>query len=439
MWPPATRRWLWLLLPLSVAAFLSGATVYHYRGSYQPPAQAAQPPRPESLPSYALNVGSDTPVSRKGVLVVDNAHSNTLDSAALNTLIGKVAERGYHVEYVLRRDLTFRQYTADTRLARLEESLRRADSFAVILPFNPAFTPRDAELVQRFVDKGGRLLLVADPGHRHDINSLADRFGIVFQDGYLYNLVDNDFNYRNVFVRDFRPDPVTDGVGAVALYTAGSIMTAGQPLAFTDTNTYSSAEARVQPFAPLAKSRDGRVLALADLTFMEPPRNAALDNDRLISNIAEFLTAGVRRFDLADYPNFFSRDVDILLSRGSLLDSATALRGLLSEADIDSSVKGVEDYGRDTVFLGLYEDALPVSQYLELAGVQVGDTLRTPFTQGGDAAGTAVLLLHEALDRRVLLALADQPATLRRLVGRLETGAFRDGLVSDVLGVYGGP
>jgi hypothetical protein len=248
--------------------------------------------------------------------------------------------------------------------------------------------------------------------------------------------VDHDLNFRNIFVRDFRPDDLTDGLTTIALYNAGSIQTTGQPLAFADTNTFSSMVERVEPFSPMAKSADGRILAISDLSFLRPPQNTAMDNARFISNIADFLTEGERRFDLSDFPHFFKGDVEILLGDASLFEMGARVKSLLSDSRVKSEVRGVEDLTKDTVFLGLYQDSGSVSQYLDAAGVQLEGTLRTRFTPDIAIEGTGVLLLHEGRERRVLVILGDTPATLRRLVDRLQNGAFTGGLVSDTLGVY---
>ena len=177
-------------------------------------------------------------------------------------------------------------------------------------------------------------------------------------------------------------------------------------------------------------------MAVSDLTFMIPPQNSVLDNDRLISNIADFLTTSDRSFVLADFPYFFKADVDILLGRASLFDVATELKTMLSGFQIDSEVKGAEDFRRDTVYLGLYEDASRVVQYLDVAGIQVNGTLRTPFTPNIAAEGTSVLLLNSTQDRKVLVILADSQRALLDIVGRLGSGTFRDGLADDLAGVY---
>ena len=170
-----------------------------------------------------------------------------------------------------------------------------------------SFESEEIDSLRRFVAKGGRLLLLGDPGRPNSINGVADSFGILFQDGYLYNLKDHDLNFRNILIDEFRADEVTDGLTQIAMYTAGSIKSFGASLAFTDENTYSSMVERVESFTPVVKSDDGNVLAIADLTFLVPPNNSTLDNDRFVSNIADFLTSGDRKLDIRDFPTFSRR------------------------------------------------------------------------------------------------------------------------------------
>ena len=428
-----SKAWLWLLLPVSAAAFFVSANLIFYRGSYDPPSTPVVAFDQIGLPALEVIRSRETPVRRHGLLVVDNAHRNDFDEKEVTTLISKVTDRGFEVEFILGRGATFS--FAGERLALLEELLREADSLAVLVPRIP-YSTDELEVVQRFVEKGGRLLLIGDPSRPSDIDSIGDRFGILFQAGYLYNVVDHDLNFRNIFVSEFLPDRVTDGLTTIALYTAGSIRSSGVPLALADTNTFSSMVERVEPFTPMVKGGDGRVLAISDFTFMEPPQNSTLDNDRLISNIADFLATGERSFDVSDFPHFFGGDVDILLGRADLFDTGTRLKSLLSASQISSEMKGVEDLTKDTVFLGLYQDSPAVGQYLASARVQVSDTLRTPFTPDIAIAGTALVLLNEGPERSVLVVLSDTEFGLSLTVDLLDLGAFRDGLVSDHLGVY---
>ena len=428
-----SRAWLWLLLPISAAVFYAGATLFYYPSSYSPPPSGKIAVDQIALPSYAPIAAPEAPVAREGLLIVDNAHGNDFSEEELSTLMSRVTSRGYSVEFLIRRDTVLRFGGGDVSL--LKRQLRRADSFGVILP-GVIYTSKEVEVVRGFLEKGGRLLLIGDPGRTNAINSLADSLGFLFQHGYLYNVVDHELNFRNIFVNDFRTDQVTEGLTSIVLFEAGAIRSTGVPLAFADTNTYSSMVERVEPFSPMAKTADGRVLAIGDFTFLRSPENATQDNDRLISNIADFLTTGNRSYDLGDFPHFFRADVEILLGNASIFDTGVRAKNMLSDAQIPSEIRGLEDFDKDTVFLGLYQDSLAVGQYLDIAGVQIGDSLRTPFTPDIATEGTALLLLHEGTNRRVLVVLADRPASLRSILGRLELGTFRSGLVGDLLGVY---
>ena len=318
--------------------------------------------------------------------------------------------------------------------------LRQADSFAVILPQTP-YSDAEAALVESFVRKGGKLLLVSDPSRPQQINSLAERFGLDFQPDYLYNTVDYDLNYRNIFVRDFQPGRLTAGLDSITLYMAGSIRSPGAGLAFIDANTKSSLLESGGDHSPMAWGNRRNVLAIADLSFMVPPQDSLTDNDRLVSNIADYLTVSERRYELADFPYFYEtgadNEVDILLGQSSLLSSGLQVKNGLAAYGLSSEISPAEDLGRDTVFLGLYEDSSQVAHYLRTAGVRVDDTLGTPYTQDLGLAGNGIIVLDRGQDGRyVLIVLANTPETLAATVAGLISGEYRGGLLSDSVGVH---
>ena len=297
----------------------------------------------------------------------------------------------------------------------------------------------EVAVVERFVARGGRLLLMSDPTRPQNINTLAERFGLSFQPDYLYNLEENDRNFRHIYVRDFQPEELTAGLDTVALYTAGTIRTVGAPLAFADDNTLSSLAGSGSGLSPLAWGSSRNVLALADVTFIVPPHDAFADNSRLLSNLADYLTAGVREYELADFPHFYaagsSGGVDVLMGRPELLDTAAELRVGLAEYGINAAVRTVEDVSRDTVFIGLHEDALQVQPYLANAGVRVDDTLGTPFAGDVPLDGATLTLLDAGPGRHVLIILADTTEGVSKAVGGLLSGGFRDNLVSDLAAI----
>lgn len=278
---------------------------------------------------------------------------------------------------------------------------------------------------------------MSEPSRPHDLNSLSEAFGISFRQDYLYNVVDHDRNHANVFIRDFEPHRITERLQQITLFTASSIKHSGTAIADADINTYSSVVERVEPFLPLVYTEGGKVVAISDLTLFISPQDAISDTGRLIANMAAYLTQGNRSHDLADFPNFFQDDVDILMLSPDLFSQGTEVRNLLADFQLPSAIARVADFGADTVFVGLYQDASQVVHYLDAGGVGVGETLRTPFTSDISPAGTSVLMLQQEGERNVLLILGHSPVDLAILVQALRTGQFRAGLVEDLLGVYG--
>ena len=374
------------------------------------------------------------------MLLIDGGHSNDFSKGEISSLLARVLDRGHNIEFISELGFfnRFSRLDSEVRFDLLEEGLRQATGLAVILPNEP-YSQEEVGLVERFVTKGGNLLLVADPTRRSDINSLAQRFGINFLPDYLFNTVDYDINFQNIFIQDFRPDVITEGLAKIALYTSGSIQSTKPGLVYTDANTQSSIVERIEPHYPIARGTGGHVLAIYDLTFMVPPQNSILDNDKLIANIADYLTSNERLFDLADFPFFFQDEVDILLGRSSLFDQGTEIKSLLSDFLIGSELVGTEDITKDTVFIGLYQDSADVAQYLEIAGIRVDDSLRTPFTPAIERQGTAFILLHAGAERHVLTILGGSEAAVSDMVSQLDFGDFRAGLVSDFVGVYRTP
>lgn len=270
-----------LTIPLLFAAvYFLVALFTYYRGTYDAPATPDLLFEEITTPISAHTIFTEQPEIRSGVMVVDGAHDNEFDTTELVSLLSSMANRGITVDFmgVATGFGSFRRMTSLERLEALESQLRQAGSLVVIAPREP-YTKQERGLVRRFVDKGGRLLLIGDPTRTQQINSLAEEFGLSFQPGFLYNQTDYDLNHRNIFVQDFFSDPVTDGLTQVAFYTVGAIRSAGPALAYTDGNTFSTLVEGIEPFYPLVKSTQGNVLAVGDLTFMVPPQNSILDNN----------------------------------------------------------------------------------------------------------------------------------------------------------------
>ena len=450
------------LLPAFAAAAFAVAFLTFYPffgGGYQPPAAPEVPFRQITPPAGVAGgpPAADAPArpaAQRGLLAIDAQHDNAFTETEILTLTAQVAARGYDVEFIGDAGAAGLSYPGlfapepppdalmdppeppDARLHRLADALRRADSLAVILPQQPYSAPETA-LIQQFVHKGGRLLLISDPSRPQRINTLAAKFGLDFQPDYLYDAAQNDLNFRRILVRDFQPGRLTAGLETVVFPVAGSIQSAGPPVAFAAPGAQSSLSRDTAPLYPAAWGENRSVLAISDLTFMIPPNNSLMDNGRLIANIADYLTGAQREFHLTDFPHFYRQasGIDILVAQPSLLDAGMRLKNNLAAHNLPSRIAPAENPAHDTIFLGLHQDAPQVAQYLQAAGVRVDDTIGTPAAPELPLLRAAVFVLSPGPNRHALTILADTPETLAAAVDSLFSGDFRNGLSGDFIGI----
>jgi hypothetical protein len=310
---------------LVVVMVLFGRGIFYYTGLYSPP--------PSEVPRYGHIVVPPAPLGEfadnisveEGAVLIDLAHDNNFDLAELNVLLARLVSRGLTIRLLGVEDDLGEELLGEERGKEDEEELIEAEekadqsenvsdgenggadpgeetldeeekelpgTFIVVSP-REEFSKEDKETTVEFIDNGGKLLLIADPTRRSEINSLSLSFGLIFESDYLYNMRQNEINYRNIFVREFTENEVTKNLGKIALYTTGSISSAGGGIAFVDWNTYSSVIETVKRLSPLALAQDSKVLAVHDLTFMTEPYNGVLDNNQLISNIADWLVSPI--------------------------------------------------------------------------------------------------------------------------------------------------
>jgi hypothetical protein len=475
----------WALIIIAFAIPFAVRVGLHYRGIYTPS------PVPEStmvVPPPATPVlqhAEERPEFMQGTVVFDLAHENQYDSAELSVLLARLTARGQVVEFLRNSEESGED---------LNSRLRYASSLVVICPAQP-FTNGDARAIRHFVDKGGRLLLIADPTRfqwKTDemgyiigvqslvpaINSLAADFDIVFADDYLYNMQQNESNYRNVILRDFARDPLTAGLKEVAFYATHSLRTQGAHLILADENTVSSRSETRTKLAVMVRSSDDNVVAIGDMTFLTEPYNAVMDNDQLVSHLADFLAGARRTYELADFPYFFSSPVDVIQTKSVLLDGRVIAEGgplqkAFRKADLVLRLRDQEDPSHDTLYLGSFDDADLVKDYLDNAGIKlifVRPITATPQSAEGTPtptftptptptpsataegrkppsevdriaikgigeigmAGTTLFLMTKGEgDRRVLIAMAEDIETLTNSLNFLVTGDLSTCLSSE--------
>jgi hypothetical protein len=297
---------------IGILVVFLGRGFFYYSGFYQAP--------PSEMPSYEQIVVPAAPSTEfsdvyekgEGIILIDLAHDNAFDKEELNVLILRLVSRGLTIKFLnaedsLRRELLGEENKVevnqgeallgeeddgeeDDKEEELEEELPEADAFIVVCP-QLEFSKEEGETIDEFVNNGGKLFLIADPTRSSQINSISLQFGLIFEPDYLYNIRENDANYRNIFAAEFKEAEITKNIEKIALYTAGSISSADCGIVFVDQNTFSSLIETRQRLSPMAQANESKVLAIYDLTFMTEPYNGILDNNQLIANIADWLTS----------------------------------------------------------------------------------------------------------------------------------------------------
>ncbi len=316
-----------------ILVVLVGRGLFYYSGFYS--ASPSEAPSYEHIvvPSVPSTEFSDVYEEGEGVILIDLAHDNAFDKEELNVLILRLVSRGLTIKFLgvgddLETELLGKGEEEEdmeeeplgeeedmeeeplgeeedmeeeplgeeegveaeplSEEEDMEEELPVPDAFIVVCP-QKEFSKEDKETVDEFVSGDGKLLLIADPTRYGKTNSLSLDFGLLFEPDYLYNMKDNEINYRNIFVTDFKENDITKELGKIALYTAGSISSAESGIAFVDENTFSSVVETRKRLSPITLAQESRVLAIYDLTFMTEPHNGILDNNQLISNVADWL------------------------------------------------------------------------------------------------------------------------------------------------------
>jgi len=282
-----------------------GRGFFFYSGFYSPP--------PTEMPSYEDIIAPAVPSTEfsdiyeegEGTILIDLAHDNAFDKEELNVLILRLVSRGLTIEFFnvgddLEEKLLGEEDEEEGDEEDLEEELLGEEDLEEKLPVPSAFilvcpqeefSKEERETIGNFVNNGGKLLLIADPTRRGKMNSLSLDFGLIFESDYLYNMKENDANYRNIFVTEFKENGITKNLEKIALYTVGSISSAEYGIAFVDENTFSSLIESRRELSFIALGKEGKVLAIYDLTFITEPYNGILDNNQLISNIADWLAS----------------------------------------------------------------------------------------------------------------------------------------------------
>lgn len=237
------------------------------------------PPNASTYSIGQANGGINVPGGGKaGLVVVDKSHGNKISAWELDILIAELAKRNVTVSFI-------------SDWSRL--MLNSTSCLIIASPTTP-YSMEECDEIEGFVGRGGLLLLFFDPAYEYldtsklsgPINSISNRFGLSFAKGYLYNEGEHYGFYRNIYVREFKDNPITRNLTSLVLFTATHIHSMGKGVAWTSSNTYSSVAERAGNYTVIAVvERNGTVIAFGDQTFLMEPYCYVEDNYKLILNI----------------------------------------------------------------------------------------------------------------------------------------------------------
>ena len=186
----------------------------------------------------------------------------------------------------------------------LAEPLKTANAFVSLSPLME-YSTNEKNAIAAFVQRGGKLVIAADPTRNmmaaegttrmlsgvDAANLLGEPFDVAFMDDYLYDMVSNEGNFRNVIISDFEDSQLTREVGKLVIYGGHTIRSQGEALASSSNTTYSSATDQAGDFSPFAlvKYGEGSVIALGDMSFLTTQYVYSADNQVFTQNLAGFL------------------------------------------------------------------------------------------------------------------------------------------------------
>ncbi|MBN1877727.1 MAG: hypothetical protein JXA33_26130 [Anaerolineae bacterium] len=384
-----SRLRFFLILILATLLMTASRWTWFYRGAYSPPEIAEIDVSAVEAQLIAYQPVADVPVAGDGYVILDLSHTNNLNINDLAPLRDRLEDRGARVEVY------------DGTDGALADLLYRVTAWIIIAP-TESYESVDREPLVAFVEDGGRLLMAADPtrplqqededtSSLYDIffptsavpaiNSIANAFGVLYFDDYLYNLTENEGNYRNVKFTHFAEDHfLTQDVETVVLFAAHSLHSDGEAIIIGDAETRSPVRTGEAELAAAVLTTEERVLALGDVTFLTAPYHTVGDNDRFLSHIADWLAEDSRQRDaLEDFPYLFTQPVDLVQVSGSYLDPqlivrSGELRATFEEAGLTLNLRSEVGAGHDALYVGVFEDLALVEDVLLEAGV----TLTTP-------------------------------------------------------------
>jgi hypothetical protein len=450
------RKYIWIALACLIAPIIL-RTIWFYTGFSVRPAVATPDYQSMTIPAppFKEQIADQKVKVRGGVVVVDTVHGNQFKANELDILAEALKQRGARVEF-------------DNGIPNLETRLKYASAYVIISP-STGYTSDEMRFIRAFVENGGRLLVFTDATRgltsfdffsgstivlpdANIVNPLLAPFDIVVNTDYLYDLVKNEGNFRNVYFDEFNKDELTFGLKQVVFYAAHSVSTdSGTPLFIGSDKTLSSNTDTGGGLSTGAISTDGNVLVLGDFTFLTPPYNRVADNGTLIGNIADFLVGGTRKPALANFPYVFNiSPVSVLPTSevqmtAEMVGAVSRLQAALKTQNIGVKVVEKDPGEGDVIVLGTFTKSDDLSLFTESFNVNFDDStesITVPDFGKVGRSGNGLILFKPGKKGNTVVLLADTTDDLITLLDTVSGGTLTGCVLQDNTGVcsvgYGG-
>lgn len=401
-----------------------------------------EPPTPSSKVAAVVGVASGK------VVLIDGFHGNQFDPSEIEPLVTAIGARGANVEF-------------DTGSKPLESELKYASAYIIFAPSTP-FSSDELRTIRQFVANGGRLLVFSDPtralttydlfGNPYSIpdvnytNPLIAPFGLTLVNDYLYNLEDNEGNFRNVKFTDFTENPLTKDLHMAVFYGAHSVHAeAGTALATGSEKTFSSLTDHGGGLSPIAISANEQVLAAGDFSFITNPYNQVADNALLLTHIADFAVGGARNPVLVNFPYLFQRPVS-LIATGDLqitpdgLGPVSNLQKTLKAVNIPLNIRDTALPDEDLIVLGTFKPSDDLAPYIRPFNIDLEnaqDAVEIPGVGKISSSGNGILLFNRGPKSNTLILLAPTAKDLPNLITLVASGDLSACVLQDNIGVCG--
>jgi hypothetical protein len=227
------------------------------------------------------------------VVVIDTTYSSGVTPETVAPMANTLTENGATV-----------RYSSGGSGIGLNSTLSDADAYILIGASAP-ISDADAAGLQAFTDAGGRVVLMNEPqrqapaspfggpsrsfGPPKPLLPLTSQYGLSYDNGYLYNVADNDNNYRTIYGTPAGNSALTDGVNRVVLHESVGV-NGGQPVVTASEGTTQSTTRQSDTYTVLTRSDN--LVAVGDSSIVDEEWVYRADNEALVGNLLDFLVAG---------------------------------------------------------------------------------------------------------------------------------------------------